>query len=108
MNMFDGLESARSRAANHSEECIVGLARPSKVHRIEMDFTYFVNNNPLFVCIEGKVNNKWIEIVSKTRVKAFAGNAKSFEIKSEKIFDQIKVKTLPDGGINRLKVFSFI
>jgi allantoicase len=42
------------------------------------------------------------------RVKAFAGNEKSFEIKSDKTFDQIKVKTFPDGGINRLKVFSFI
>ncbi|MEA9357730.1 serine hydrolase [Bacteriovorax sp. PP10] len=108
MSMFDGLESARSRAKDHSEECIVSLAWGCKVHRIEMDFIYFVNNNPLFVSIEGRVNNEWVEIIPKVRVKAFAGNAKSFEIKSDKMFDQIKVKTFPDGGINRLKVFSFI
>ncbi|MBC7714900.1 MAG: serine hydrolase [Rhizobacter sp.] len=108
MNMFDGLESARSRALDHSEECIVSLAWPAKIHRIELDFTFFVNNNPLFVTLEGRSNNEWTEIVSKTRVKAFAGNAKSFEIKSDKQFDQIRIKTLPDGGINRLKVFTTI
>lgn len=108
MSMFDGLESARSREIDHFEECIVSLAWPCHIHRIELDFKYFVNNNPLFVSVEGRVNNEWVEIVSKVRVKAFAGNAKSFEIMSDKIFDQIKVKTLPDGGINRLKVFSFI
>jgi malate synthase len=108
MNMFDGLESARSRAQDHSEECIVSLAWPCKIHRIELDFTFFVNNNPLFIAIEGRVNNEWVEIVAKNRVKVFAGNLKSFEIESDKVFDQIKVKTLPDGGINRLKVYTTI
>ena len=108
MNMFDGLESARSRKKDHFEECIVSLAWACVVHRIELDFTYFVNNNPLFLSLEGRVNNEWVEIVGKTRVKAFAGNSKSFEIKSDQLFDQIKVKTIPDGGINRLKVFTLI
>jgi malate synthase len=108
MNMFDGLESARSRAKDHFEECIVSLAWPCKVHRIELDFQYFVNNNPLFVSIEGRVGGEWRELIAKTRVKAFAGNAKSFSIESNDVFDQIKVKTIPDGGINRLKVFSTI
>lgn len=108
MNMFDGLESARSRIKDHSEECIVGLAWPSKIHRIELDFTYFVNNNPLFVRIEGKSGNEWIEIIAKNRVKAFAGNMKSYEIKNSELFNQIRVVTIPDGGINRLKVFSTI
>lgn len=108
MNMFDGLESARSRIQGHSEECIISLAWAAKVHRIELDFTYFVNNNPLFVSIEGRAEGEWSELIAKTRVKAFAANAKAFEIKSDKLFDQIRVKTFPDGGINRLKVFSFI
>lgn len=108
MNMFDGLESARSRKKDHFEECIVSLAWACVVHRIELDFTYFVNNNPLFLSLEGRVNNEWVEIVGKTRVKGFAGNSKSFEIKSDQLFDQIKVKTIPDGGINRLKVFTLI
>ncbi|MBC7429840.1 MAG: serine hydrolase [Bacteriovorax sp.] len=108
MNMFDGLESARSRAKDHSEECIVSLAWPCVVHRIELDFTFFVNNNPLFVTLEGRSNNEWTEIVSNKRVKAFAGNEKSFEIKKDNKFSEIRVKILPDGGINRLKVFTTI
>ena len=108
MNMFDGLESARSRAPGHSEECIVSLAWACKIHRIELDFTFFVNNNPLFVSIEGRVNNEWKEIVPKTNVKAFAGNKKDFMIESSETFDQVKVKTIPDGGINRLSVFTYI
>jgi malate synthase len=108
MNMFDGLESARSRVKDHSEECIVALAWPAKVHRIELDFTFFVNNNPLFLRIEGKSGNDWIEIVPKNRVKAFAGNVKAFEIKNSELFNQIRVVTIPDGGINRLKVFTYL
>jgi allantoicase len=108
MNMFDGLESARSREKDHSEECVVSLAWPAKIHRIELDFTYFVNNNPLFLRIEAKSGNEWIEIVPKNRVKAFAGNAKSYAIKNAELFEQVRVVTIPDGGINRLKVFSII
>jgi allantoicase len=106
INMFDGMESARSRKPGHSECVIIQLAKALQVRRIEMDFTYFVNNNPLDVTIETEVGGDWKVLVSRTPVKAFAGNTKVFEISSSDVIEVLKVTTWPDGGINRLKVWS--
>jgi allantoicase/malate synthase/CubicO group peptidase (beta-lactamase class C family) len=106
INMFDGLESARSREPGHSEEVIISLAKTSSIDSIEMDFTYFVNNNPMFVSVEAKLNGEWTEIISKTKVKAFAGNKKIFKINSKSAISDLKVITYPDGGMNRLKVWA--
>ncbi len=106
INMFDGLESARSRIPGHSEEVVVALGKPLPIHRIEMDFTYFVNNNPLEVSVDILTEGKWKHLIPKTNVKAFAGNKKSFEIHSRDVVESVKVMTWPDGGMNRLKVFS--
>jgi malate synthase len=106
INMFDGLESARSREAGHFDEVVIKLGRPARIHRIEMDFTYFVNNNPLEVKVEALSGGKWEMIVPRTNVKAFAGGQKGFEISSPSVYEQVKVQTIPDGGMNRLRVMS--
>lgn len=106
MHMFDGFESARSRIPGHQEEIIIQLAKATTIHRIEMDFTYFVNNNPLLVSLLGFYENKWVSLVAPTNVKAFAGNIKEFKISSDQLFEQIKVIAIPDGGINRVRVFA--
>jgi malate synthase len=106
INMFDGLESARSRTPGHCEEVVIQLAKASRVHRITMDFTYFVNNNPLEVSVDGLTNGKWVNIIPKTFVKAHAGNQKEFLLSSEFIFEQVKIQNWPCGGLNRVKVYS--
>lgn len=108
MNMFDGLESARSRVKDHYEECIVSLGWECQIHRIELDFTYFVNNNPMHIALYARTADQWLEIIPKTRVKAFAGNKIEFKVESNKKFDQVMIKTIPDGGINRLNVFTYL
>ena len=106
IHMFDGLESSRSRKKGHFEEVVIKLAEVSKISKIILEFTYFVNNNPLEVQFFGlNKNNQWVEIVTKTNVKAFAGNKKEFCIKSEYEFSNLKLITLPDGGVNRLEVY---
>jgi allantoicase len=107
INMFDGMESARSRIPGHSEFVEVELSRALPVHRIEMDFTFFVNNNPLDVTIDALVDGEWKLLVSRTPVKAFAGNKKIFDIQSKDVIQAVKVTTWPDGGMNRLRVFSY-
>jgi allantoicase/malate synthase len=106
INMFDGMESARSRTPGHFEEVIVGLAKPLPVQRLEMNFTYFVNNNPLEVSVEALVNGEWKELIPKTNVKAFAGNKVFFDVSLKDVVQQVRVRTYPDGGMNRLKVMS--
>jgi allantoicase len=106
INMFDGMESARSRSAGHYDEVVIALVKSAKIHRIEMDFTYFVNNNPRDVTVEGLSQGKWISLVSRTPVKPFRGNKRNFEISNKEIIEQIKVRSYPDGGMNRIKVYS--
>lgn len=109
IHMFDGLESSRSRDPNHFEEVIIKLGKKSRLSQIEMDFKYFINNNPLYVSIMGLQSSlrgeDWLELVTKEKVKPFAGNKKIFNLNSQVSFEQILVRVYPDGGINRIKVF---
>jgi allantoicase len=106
INMFDGMESARSRIPGHFEEVIVELAKKAPVKKVEMDFTYFVNNNPLEVDVDGLVNGEWLKLVEKTNVKAYAGKQIAFPVINNGIVEQVRVRTYPCGGMNRFKVFS--
>lgn len=106
INMFDGMESARSRTPDHFEELVIQLARPAAIVRLELDYTFFVNNNPLEVSIDGYHQGEWRVIEPRTNVKAFAGNLKVFEVKDQTIFEQVRVRNYPCGGMNRLRVIS--
>lgn len=106
IHMFDGFESARSRELGHQEEIVIQLAKYTAIHRIDLDFTYFVNNNPQEVSILGLSQGKWSTLVERSGVKAFAGNIKEFKVSNECPFEQIKVIIHPDGGINRIRVFA--
>jgi malate synthase len=106
INMFDGMESARSRIPGHFEEVIVELAKKAPTERIEMDFTYFVNNNPLEVDVDGLANGQWVKLVEKTNVKAYAGKQIAFQVKEKQNIEQVRVRTYPCGGMNRFRVFS--
>ena len=106
INMFDGMESARSRIPGHFEEVIVELAQEAPATRIEMDFTYFVNNNPLDVAVDALLDGRWVKLVEKTNVKAYAGKQMAFSINETGKIKQVRVRTYPCGGMNRFKVFS--
>ena len=100
------MESARSRKPGNFEEIVVKLARAAQIHRIEIDYTYFVNNNPFELSIEGLSEGKWIQLVPRMNVKPFAGNVQEIQIQRDEIFSEVKVHAYPCGGMNRLKVFS--
>ena len=121
IDMNDGFESARTRDPNfgtHCEQVVVKLARAVHVTRIEMDFSYFVNNNPVAMEILGYVADtgdslggdtagKWVPLVARTRVKEFAGCAKEFVItQCEHLIERVRVVIFPDGGFNRVRVFA--
>ncbi|GBG28752.1 Malate synthase, glyoxysomal [Hondaea fermentalgiana] len=110
LSMHDGFESARSREDNHHEELVFRLAMPVKVLRVELDFTFFVNNNPREVSIEGLSGaGKWVEMVQLTPVKAFAGNTKVIKIDSSvPDISQARLKVFPDGGVNRVRMIALV
>jgi len=107
LHMFDGLESARSREPNHSEDVVIQLAHPSRIGRIELDFTHFIYNNPREVEVEGRCDRSWISLVKRRSVKAYAGNSIALQAHAISICDQIRVTVFPDGGINRVRVFPY-
>lgn len=105
ISMFDGFESARSRTPGHQDEFVIGLHRASTISKINLDFTYFVNNNPLEVEIFGKVQGQWVPLVSKENVKGYAGKTKTFNFNPVSQVNEVKVVSIPDGGMNRVQVF---
>jgi allantoicase/CubicO group peptidase (beta-lactamase class C family) len=105
LHMFDGLESARSREPGHSEHVTIALARPACIGRIAIDFTHFVNNNPRELVVEGRAGDRWVTLVPRTSVKAYAGNAAAWVVHEPTNCDQIRVTAYPDGGMNRIHVF---
>jgi allantoicase len=107
INMFDGMESARSRKPGHYEEVTIKLGQKIKPGRVVLDFKYFVNNNPRDVEILGLNNGVWETVAGPFPVKAFAANKKQIRLDAKFATDQVKVRTLPDGGINRVHVYEF-
>jgi allantoicase len=105
LNMFDGFESARSRERGHFEEVVIQLGGAAQIHRLQMDFTYFRNNNPREVSVQTLVDGKPVTLVAKTSVKAYAGNRIEFPIHCLNKINQITIRVFPDGGINRVRVF---
>jgi malate synthase len=124
VHMFDGFESARSRIAGHNETLVLELGKIAVISHIDLDFSFFRNNNPEFVKIEGLMNpniatnetaSDWVLIVPKTPVKHFAGNQVRFDHRqdfepqsTQNVYRQIKITVFPDGGIHRVKVYSKI
>jgi len=105
LNMFDGFESARSRVAGHTEELLIQLGHESKLERLEIDFTYFKNNNPRALSIQGLTGHGWIPLVEKTDVKAYAGQHATFPVSSPDPITQLRITVYPDGGMNRLRAY---
>lgn len=106
LHMFDGLETARSRKSGHHEELTIALAKPTRIASLEVDFTYFVNNNPREMSVSARFGQEWFEIVPRTPVKAFAANKKVFPVTDAREFSEIRVMVYPDGGVHRVKVFA--
>lgn len=106
LHMFDGFESARSREPGHREEIVIALGRAAVLARIEIDFTYFRNNNPRFVDVQGLSGASWVPLVPLTETKPYAGNRISFTVRAPEKISQVKLGIFPDGGLNRVHVYA--
>lgn len=109
LDMFDGFESARSRQAAHKETIILSLARSVVIDKVLFDFTFFKNNNPKELSLLGAPaddSEEWSIIFENKKVKAYKGQKLCVSISNQQIFKKLKVEIFPDGGINRIKVFT--
>lgn len=117
VSMGDGWETSRSRGADHLDFVVVSLGREGSLERLEVDFTYFVLNNPVSLRVLGACSpsvgvmpdeRAWIEIVARTPVKHLAGSSLARSIDSLAAtgpFTHLRLETYPDGGANRLRAF---
>ena len=116
-SMGDGWETSRSRGGEHLDYVVVALGRAGIVDRIEVDFTYFVLNNPVALRLVGALvnegadapeNGEWLELVPRTKVKSLAGGILRVEgpqLGAAGKVSHVRLETFPDGGANRLRVF---
>ena len=116
-SMGDGWETSRSRGGEHLDYVVVALGRAGIVDRIEVDFTYFVLNNPVALRVVGALvkegadapeDGAWLELVPRTQVKSLAGGVLRVEgphLGEAGRVSHVRLETFPDGGANRLRVF---
>mmetsp|Transcript_88736 Transcript_88736/g.153409 ORF Transcript_88736/g.153409 Transcript_88736/m.153409 type:complete len:1570 (+) Transcript_88736:69-4778(+) len=106
LSMHDGFESARSRTAGHKEVLTIALCQPTSVQSIELDFTYFVNNNPFRVAVLGFDDAKqdFVDLVKEVPIKAYAGKTAVLYVESPCMVSRVRLLVFPDGGLNRLRV----
>lgn len=106
VHMFDGLESARSRQSGHYEEVEIQLSEPMVLSAIELDFQFFINNNPREVSIFGWHEDQWMPLFENFFTKPFAGTCCLLRLPKNSIqVSSLLLRTFPDGGVNRIRIF---
>ncbi|MDP1697536.1 MAG: allantoicase [Xanthomonadaceae bacterium] len=107
---MDGWESRRKRVSGH-DWCIVRLARPGRIHGIDLDTSHFTGNYPPAASVEGccvadddpDADTVWFELVAATDL---GGDAHHYHaITQIRFCTHVRVNLLPDGGLARLRVY---
>ena len=107
---MDGWESRRKRVAGH-DWCIVRLARPGRIHGLDLDTSHFTGNFPPALSVdacylaEGDADNDsdWTPLL---RSVDLGGNQHHYHaIDQERLVSHLRVNLYPDGGLARLRVY---
>ena len=110
---MDGWETRRKRSKGH-DYLILKLGKPGKIHKVDIDTSYFSGNQPSKVSLEAcfskkkfpNKSSKWITILKKIPTKANSHHY--FNIKNKSIFSHIKLNIFPDGGVARLRIYGSV
>jgi allantoicase len=107
---MDGWETRRKRNKGY-DYLILKLGKPGKIHKIDIDTSYFNGNQPSKISLEAcftsaKIPNKnsnWIKILNKKFTKPNSHHF--FTIKNKSTFTHVKLNIYPDGGVARLRIY---
>ena len=107
---MDGWETRRKRSKGH-DYLILKLGKPGKIHKVDIDTSYFSGNQPRKVSLEAcfskkklpNKNSKWVKILNKKSTKPNSHHF--FIIKSKFTFTHVKLNIYPDGGVARLRIY---
>ncbi|NTV10860.1 MAG: allantoicase [Zoogloea sp.] len=107
---MDGWESRRRRGQGN-DWCIVRLARPGRIHGVDIDTRNFTGNYPPGASLEGcycaaddpGADAVWTPLLPTVLLK---GNARHYhEIDSPETWSHVRLSIYPDGGVARLRVY---
>jgi len=90
---------------------VLKLGKPGKIHKVDIDTSYFSGNQPSKVSLEAcfskkklpNKNSKWVKILNKKSTKPNSHHF--FIIKSKFTFTHVKLNIYPDGGVARLRIY---
>ncbi len=107
---MDGWETRRKRNKGH-DYLVLKLGKPGKIHKVDIDTSYFSGNQPSKVSLEAcfskkklpNKNSKWVKILNKKSTKPNSHHF--FIIKSKFTFTHVKLNIYPDGGVARLRIY---
>ena len=107
---MDGWETRRKRNKGH-DFLILKLGKPGKIHKVDIDTSYFNGNQPSKVSLDAcycksklpNKNQKWINILKKKSTKPNSHHF--FNIKNKSIFTHVKLNIYPDGGVARIRIY---
>ena len=107
---MDGWETRRKRGKGH-DYLILKLGKPGKIHKVDIDTSYFSGNQPRKVSLDAcfikkrlpNKNSNWTKILKKKSTKANSHHF--FKIKNKSIFTHVKLNIYPDGGVARIRIY---
>ena len=107
---MDGWETRRKRNKGH-DYLVLKLGKPGKIHKVDIDTSYFSGNQPSKVSLEAcfskkklpNKNSKWVKILNKKSTKPNSHHF--FSIKNKSTFTHVKLNIYPDGGVARLRIY---
>jgi allantoicase len=107
---MDGWESRRKRGPGH-DWCVVRLARPARLHGVDLDTSHFTGNFPPAASLEAcfvsgadpDAGTRWQPLLPGVNLR---GNSHHyFALAHEASVSHLRVNLYPDGGLARLRVY---
>jgi allantoicase len=107
---MDGWETRRKRNKGN-DFLILKLGKPGKIHKVDIDTSYFNGNQPSKVSLEAcfskkklpSKKTKWTTILNKKTTKPNSHHF--YNIFSRSIYSHVKLNIFPDGGVARLRIY---
>ena len=107
---MDGWESRRKRGPGH-DWCVVRLARPGRIHGVDLDTSHFTGNYPPAASLEGcnvlgsepTGASAWFPLLPVTPLGGDRHHY--FELAASLPCTHVRVNLYPDGGLARLRIY---
>ena len=117
VDMGDGWETRRRREPGN-DWCIVALAAPGIIERVEVDTAFFKGNFPDSCSLQAAFMPEattqtlitqsmfWAELMAPQKLAA--DNVHTFTLPAGKPITHVRFNIFPDGGVSRLRLFGRI